>query len=115
MFPNHLQVMQTSTLTNADCRNRLAVIGGEGLIFDHKMCTFTRVRYTKTLRHMKFNYFTLRLAKEHALAMMAVRLSLVKTLKLAFIPGTCFHAVLAFLMVKPILFKIFLLSLFYIL
>jgi Trypsin len=41
--PNHLQVVQVSTITNADCRNRLAVRGEEGFVFDHKICTFTRV------------------------------------------------------------------------
>ncbi|CRL06219.1 CLUMA_CG018891, isoform A [Clunio marinus] len=41
--PNHLQVVTLSTITNADCINRLAVRGEERFVVNTKICTFTRV------------------------------------------------------------------------
>lgn len=98
--PNHLQVMKTTTLTNADCRNRLAATGRE--IFDHNVCTFTRVRLFTGNRMslLKISSFLFRMVKEHVPETMAARLSVVKTFKLASILGARLPAVLVFLMVK---------------
>jgi len=38
--PNALQVLQTTTLTNADCATRMQ--HNAGFVFPHKICTFTR-------------------------------------------------------------------------
>lgn len=100
--PNHLQVVQLTTITNADCRNRLAVRGEEGFVFDHKICTFTRVRPIKVLitgQLDKIFYFKHRLVKEVVQGIQAVRLSLVETIKLAFYHGVLRLAALVSLMV----------------
>lgn len=39
--PNHLQIIQLSTLTNADCRARHTAANA-AMVFDSKICTFTR-------------------------------------------------------------------------
>ena len=39
--PNNLQVLTTTTLTNADCQARHTV-GNAAFVFDHKICTFTQ-------------------------------------------------------------------------
>jgi secreted trypsin-like serine protease len=39
--PNHLQGLNTRTLTNADCRARHST-GNAAFVFDHKICTFTQ-------------------------------------------------------------------------
>ena len=39
--PNHLQTIQLSTITNADCRARHTVANAN-MVFDHKICTFTQ-------------------------------------------------------------------------
>lgn len=38
--PNNLQWLQTTTLTNEDCRSRHTVNNAQ-FVFDHKICTFT--------------------------------------------------------------------------
>jgi hypothetical protein len=38
--PNNLQVLPTTTLTNADCRARHT--NSAEFVLDHKICTFTR-------------------------------------------------------------------------
>lgn len=40
--PNHLQWIQLRTLTNAECRSAHSAANA-ALVFDHKICTFTRV------------------------------------------------------------------------
>lgn len=39
--PNHLQGLNTRTITNADCRSRHTA-GNAAFVFDHKICTFTQ-------------------------------------------------------------------------
>jgi len=39
--PNHLQGLNTRTITNADCRARHTA-GNAAFVFDHKICTFTQ-------------------------------------------------------------------------
>jgi len=52
--PNQLQILTTTTLTNADCRSRHTA-NNAGFVFDHKICTFRQVNIDFVSMQLPFN------------------------------------------------------------